>query len=81
MTGHRPPTCPWRSLYDPLVRDVMSLARAQQHELTTIKLNEHSPGIWVEGLIEFLSARESVRTQDMEAERERRKRQAEANRR
>ena len=80
MTGHAPVTCPWRAMYDPLVRDVMQLARAHHHDLAALKLGDDAPGIWVEGLIEFLSARESVKAQDLEAENKRKKREAEQRR-
>lgn len=26
ITGHRPPTCPWRAYYEPIVREVMDVA-------------------------------------------------------
>lgn len=28
ITGHRPPTCPWRSMYEPIVREVLEVAWA-----------------------------------------------------
>lgn len=26
VTGHRPPTCPWRAMYEPLVKEAISAA-------------------------------------------------------
>lgn len=34
VTGHRPPTCPWRGLYEPLVHDVINASPFKGGDLT-----------------------------------------------
>jgi hypothetical protein len=48
--GHRPPTCPWRAYYDPLVREVMSLAWAIEGGNLPAVIGDDTPAILVEAI-------------------------------
>lgn len=70
VTGTRPSTCPWRSLYDPLVQEVLHLMWSEQPESL---LEEECPALLVEALGVYIRARNATRAEDMRLEDERRK--------
>lgn len=50
ITAHRPHTCPWRSYYDPLVREVMSISWAIENGNLPALLSDDSPHILFEAV-------------------------------
>lgn len=57
VTGHRPLTCPWRAMYDPLVAHTMRLAGAAQRDYATAHLGADPPAVLLDALDVFFAAR------------------------
>ncbi len=64
LTGYRPPTCPWRAMYDPLVGPVIRAARMADRGLGHLATDQDPPAILVDALGVYLDARENVRNHD-----------------
>lgn len=72
LTGSRPPTCPWRALYAPLVQEVLAAMTFDENGNLGAALGDDPPGILIEGIAAFKSALAATRLEDMklrEAER------------
>lgn len=79
LTGYRPPTCPWRAMYDPLVPEVIRVAALADKGLGMAALDDDPPAILIDALSIYLAAKAATRSHD-EAE-EHRERMAELKRR
>lgn len=64
LTGYRPPTCPWRAMYDPLVAPVIRAARFGDRGLGHLATDEDPPAVLIDALGVYLSAREATRNHD-----------------
>ena len=64
LTGYRPPTCPWRAMYDPLVGPVIDLCRLGEANLGGNALTEEDPEILWEAVNIYLRSRNGVRAHD-----------------
>lgn len=73
VTGYQPPTCPWRAMYDPLVRELMEqVIPAVDAGIGAVVLGDNAPAKVVEGVTQFRRALEATRHDDrlrLEAER------------
>lgn len=77
VTGHRPPTCPWRSFSDPLVGEVLSLYRAvggatENGAVPALALPHDPPHRVWQGLNAYASAVSLIRAEDARLAREQR---------
>lgn len=57
LTGHRPPTCPWRAFFDPLVAAAIKLSNASDGGYVTAKLGLDPPEVLLEALESFRVSR------------------------
>lgn len=73
LTGDRPPTCPWRAFYDPLVSEASNLARTAALGLGAAYAGEDPPAILLDAVLRYTGARDTVKCHDIE---ERRKKEA-----
>lgn len=60
ITGARPASCPWRALYDPLVREVQRLAWAIDSGNLAAVIDKHTPAAVVDALGHFRAAQQAV---------------------
>jgi len=79
VTGHAPPTCPWRAYSDPFVAEVMSHTWAVEHGNLGVTLGEDPPAVLVDGIRAYRMALLSTQAEDRriardEAEQKRRSR-------
>jgi hypothetical protein len=77
LTGHHPPSCPWRAFYSPLVAEVIRVAGLASNNLALLALEDDPPAIVIDGLSVYLGAKLATENHDAElrekeAERERR---------
>lgn len=77
LTGHRPPTCPWRAFSHPLVREVLKIAGLAE-KLGAGAIEDDTPAVVIDALHVYWSAVAAVRNHDAE---ERRKREEMARKR
>ncbi len=65
VTGERPPTCPWRALYDPLVSEVLqTLSWAFESGNLTAVLPPDPPAILLEALGVYRRALEATENEN-----------------
>ncbi len=57
VTGHRPPTCPWRSFYSPLVRHALELSVDADGHYIMATLGDDPPVLVTDALRTFRIAR------------------------
>ncbi len=85
LVGIRPATCPWRSLEDPLVRDVLTLyGPREMSDPVHLAGGDEAPCRVIEGLIAFDAAMRAFRSDERkraEEQREQERRRIEASRR
>lgn len=79
LTGYRPPACPWRAFYSPIVTQTVQLAIMAEKGLGMAELDDDPPAIWLDAIKVYLSSYAAVRNHDAEVERK--KREAERNKR
>jgi len=72
LTGYRPPTCPWRVFYDPIVKKTVDIAIAAEKGLGMAEIEADTPAIWLDAIKIYLAAKASVRNHDDEVERKKR---------
>jgi len=60
LVGDEPPSCPWRSFYDPLVMEVISLVRAEEKGNLGAVIGDDPPQLLLDALDVFVRAREST---------------------
>ena len=72
VTGYRPPTCPWRVFYDPLVVQAVRIASLAQEHLGDAYLGPDPPAVLLEAVYYYTRARNATRAHDMEQERKQR---------
>lgn len=63
VTGHRPPTCPWRSLYHPLVQEVLSVMPLDENGNLALALGADPPGIVVDAIAAYKLALNATRAE------------------
>jgi len=78
VTGHRPPTCPWRAFYHPLVREVMAGAWASERGNINAVLGDDAPWILVQAVGAWERAVSATQSEDREINRRQRQRDAAA---
>ena len=62
ITGNAPPTCPWRVMYSPLVREVLD---ATEHEANlAVAIGADPPAILIDAIGEYRRALSCVRAED-----------------
>ena len=64
ITGHEPPTCPWRSFYDPIVSRVIGIATLANDGLAMAELGTDPPAVVLDGLRTYLAARNATKAFD-----------------
>jgi hypothetical protein len=69
LTGHEPPTCPWRVFYDPLVDEVIRVATLASNNLGMSALGADPIGIVEDALVVYFAARAATRAYDDEQRR------------
>lgn len=69
LTGYRPETCPWRSMYDPLVADVQEAVTLKEYG--PISLGDDPPALVIDALRVYLRARNATKKHDDDREMER----------
>lgn len=69
LTGHQPPTCPWRAFYSPLVGEVIKVAGLAAENLAPFALDLDPPAIIADGLSVYLAAKRATRAHDDEIRR------------
>lgn len=79
LTGSRPPTCPWRAFYDPLVDAVVGAATLARENMGHL-YSDDEPAILVDGLRVYLAARNGTEAHDGKSERAQREAEAKARR-
>ena len=62
LTGYRPPTCPWRAMYDPLIGPVIEAAMMGKAGLGHMVPDE--PAILGDAIRVYLKARNTVQAHD-----------------
>jgi hypothetical protein len=62
LTGYRPPTCPWRAMYDPLIGPVIRIAMLGKAGLGHMAPTE--PAILADAVAVYLQARNTVAAHD-----------------
>lgn len=77
LTGHEPPSCPWRALYDPLVAEVVGLANLGDEGFGQSALEPDPPAILLDALEVFIAAKRSVRAHYQEQARKKHERELE----
>lgn len=75
LTGHRPDSCPWRSVYDPLVAEVVRVAQLADKGLALAELGDDPPAILLDAMSVYYRAFNATRGHDMELERKQREAQ------
>jgi hypothetical protein len=72
LTGSKPPTCPWRVFYDPLVDKVVEAANAAKNNAIGVVLGDDPPAIILDGLRVYNTARSATEAHDFDEEKKRR---------
>lgn len=73
LTGHRPETCPWRAMYDPLVADIHGIVALKDYG--DAALGDDPPALHLDALRVYLRARGATEAHDLKQEREARERE------
>jgi hypothetical protein len=64
ITGHAPPTCPWRVQYSPLVREVLAAMEHEENGNLAVGIGSDPPAILVDAIGEYKRALQAVRNDD-----------------
>lgn len=80
MLGVKPPTCPWRVFYDPLVIEVRALVEAIDNGIGPVAFGDDPPAILLDGVNAYMRARNMTQSYDFEQEEKARKAKDAANR-
>ena len=64
LTGYRPPTCPWRAMYDPLVGPVIDISRLGREGLGMHAMDDDTPAIVQDALSIYVRARNATKAHD-----------------
>lgn len=75
ITGHRPPTCPWRAFMEPIVREVLSVSWAGGGDLAAA-VGPDPDAKLLEGLGVYTRAKLATEREERRLEEENRKRNA-----
>jgi hypothetical protein len=73
-TGDRPLSCPWRAFYDPFVKDILTLYPFYLSGQLSLVIGQDPPLYLLQGLAYYHTKIETIRGKQMEAEREKSKR-------
>ncbi len=64
ITGYHPPTCPWRVMYSPLVREVIAAMEHEENGNLAVALGSDPPGILVDAIGVYKQALAATRAED-----------------
>lgn len=64
LTGYRPPTCPWRAMYDPLIGPVIRAANLGSGGLGMWAFDEDPSAVLLDAMSVYLGARTAVSNHD-----------------
>jgi hypothetical protein len=64
ITGHAPPSCPWRAMYAPLVREVMEALEHEGNGNLAVAIGADPPAILIDAIAEFKRSLAAVRAED-----------------
>lgn len=78
VTGYRPPTCPWRALYHPLVQEVLNVMALDENGNLAVAVGTDPPGLLVDALVAYKLALGAARNEEAKMRAEARKREREA---
>lgn len=81
VAGHRPPTCPWRAFYDPLVREVVALAPFATEGNLGAAWGDDPPQLLIDAYATYAAARNRTLAEDEKLRAEQEKREIEAQKR
>lgn len=73
VTGHAPPACPWRVMYDPLVREVLALMPMVDSGNLAAVVGQDAPAKVLEAIGVYQRALASTRSEDERLRHERAK--------
>lgn len=76
IAGHRPPTCPWRAMSDPLVRDVLAVSWSVEDGNLGATLGPDPDAQLIQALGVYTRAKRATVNEDERLEAEERKRKA-----
>lgn len=74
VTGHEPPTCPWRAMSEPIVRDVLAVSWAAEGNLAAV-LGADPDHKLTQALGVYTRAKNYTRSDEMRLESEERERE------
>lgn len=80
ITGHAPPTCPWRAMYSPLVREVLAAMEHEENGNLAVAIGADPPAILIDGIAEYKRSLQAVRNEDARLAAEKAKSQREQRR-
>ncbi len=75
ITGHAPPTCPWRAMYNSLVREVIEALDHEENGNLAVAIGIDPPAVLVDGIGVFKRALSAVRAEDQRLAYEKAKRE------
>lgn len=64
VVGYAPPTCPWRAMYHPLVREVMQALEHEESGNLALSIGVEPPAILMDAIGEFKRSHAAVRAED-----------------
>ncbi len=76
FTGHRPVTCPWRAMYDPMVIQAIRIAVMSSSGMSGGAIDDDTPAVWLDAALAYTTARDAVSGRDRRDEHKRRMRKA-----
>lgn len=65
VTGRRPPTCPWRAMYDPLVQEVLAVMPFDENGNLAAALGPNPPALLVDAIADYKLAVGATRAEEM----------------
>ncbi len=74
ITGHHPNTCPWRVMYSPLVREVLSAMEHEENGNLAVAIGAEPPAKLIEAIAEYKRSLRAVRNDDAKIAAEKAKR-------
>lgn len=78
VTGSRPPTCPWRAMYHPLVQEVLQVMALDENGNLAIAVGNDPPGLLVDAISVYKLALGATRAEEAKLRAAKAKREREA---
>lgn len=78
IAGFRPPTCPWRAFYDPLVQEVLKLAHFAPDGNLAAAWGDDPEQILIDAFFVYDQAKKRTLAEDIKLQRQKEQREAEA---